>query len=283
MKKIFSLILVFAFMLLPVSAFAAEIPAEALTMMGDVDNNGKVNASDARFALRISASLESSEEISLLAVDADGSGMITSADARLILRYSASLSSFDKGFDGKGTPNSFKVLKGDTFGLSVKYEDISFDIIKNGRDIKLYGMDMGDEFGGLNMDDCGIMYVSDMLYMIFKVDGKNAAMYIPAELYEQFEISNDYLDEVIDGITGVLPDDCGVPQKIQNESGKTVFLYTVDYENGGKLEIYCDEYGVIEVLKSYQEADSVPEVIEFLSINSEIPQNSFDLSGYELM
>jgi len=58
---------------------------------GDLDNSGKVTASDARLALRISAKLEPVDEYRLKAGDLNGDGKITASEARLILRYSAHL------------------------------------------------------------------------------------------------------------------------------------------------------------------------------------------------
>lgn len=60
-------------------------------VMGDANNDGKVNSSDARLVLRAAASLEKLDEITQDYCDIDRNGKITSADARLILRASASL------------------------------------------------------------------------------------------------------------------------------------------------------------------------------------------------
>ncbi len=64
---------------------------------GDVDGNGEVLASDARLALRASASLEDLEDWQIKLADVDGSGKVLANDARQILRFSAQLqTSFDK-------------------------------------------------------------------------------------------------------------------------------------------------------------------------------------------
>lgn len=68
-----------------------ELPAYVL---GDVNNDGNVNASDARTALRISAKLEEADEVQSLAADVNRDKSITAADARTILRVSARLESF---------------------------------------------------------------------------------------------------------------------------------------------------------------------------------------------
>ena len=73
-----------------------EVPGTYL--LGDVNLDGKVNAADARLALRIAARLEKypeAGEIAFVNNDVNGDGVLTSADARIILRVSAGLASFD--------------------------------------------------------------------------------------------------------------------------------------------------------------------------------------------
>ena len=58
---------------------------------GDINNDGKVQASDARYALRISAQLEKSTPEQVSAGDINKNGKIDASDARKILRFAASL------------------------------------------------------------------------------------------------------------------------------------------------------------------------------------------------
>lgn len=58
---------------------------------GDVNNDGKVNAVDARIALRVGAQLEKIEGPAFDAADVNGDGRVTANDARSILRYSAQI------------------------------------------------------------------------------------------------------------------------------------------------------------------------------------------------
>ncbi len=59
--------------------------------LGDVDENGKIEAADARLALRAAVNLELLTEAQLSAADADKNGKIEAADARLILRAAVGL------------------------------------------------------------------------------------------------------------------------------------------------------------------------------------------------
>ena len=58
---------------------------------GDINNDGKITAMDARLALRISAKLDEASEIMMQIADFNGDGKVTAMDARLILRKSAKL------------------------------------------------------------------------------------------------------------------------------------------------------------------------------------------------
>lgn len=80
-------------------------------MLGDVDLDGKVQANDARYALRISARLEPYPDESTTKfknADVDGNGKIESKDARIILRVSAHLASFDEYYKTVGAREVFK-------------------------------------------------------------------------------------------------------------------------------------------------------------------------------
>lgn len=60
-------------------------------LKGDVNGDGKVNAMDARLALRIAARLDVPTDIQKMASDYNGDGNINAMDARLILRKAARL------------------------------------------------------------------------------------------------------------------------------------------------------------------------------------------------
>lgn len=66
-----------------------------LSIHGDVDLNGTIDAEDARLALRAAAKLENLDQYSKLAADLNGDGNVTADEARKILRVAAELDSFD--------------------------------------------------------------------------------------------------------------------------------------------------------------------------------------------
>lgn len=66
-------------------------PTDPDVMMGDMNGDSKITASDARAVLRISAKLDKADAAKEKIADIDGNGKITASDARKILRYSAKL------------------------------------------------------------------------------------------------------------------------------------------------------------------------------------------------
>ena len=82
------------------TAVTAEIPTAAAYKPGDVDGNGEIEVTDARYALRAAVGLENYEPGSaqFLAADTDGNGEIEVSDARNILRAAVGL---DKPEDWK--------------------------------------------------------------------------------------------------------------------------------------------------------------------------------------
>lgn len=59
--------------------------------IGDVNDDGRITAADARLVLRASAKLTVLTDEQMMVADADGSGVITASDARKILRIAAKL------------------------------------------------------------------------------------------------------------------------------------------------------------------------------------------------
>jgi len=71
--------------------FYVLLNSEDNYLMGDVDNDGKVTATDARLVLRYQAKLETYTNKQFVLGDADGNGKLTASDAQAILQYSGSL------------------------------------------------------------------------------------------------------------------------------------------------------------------------------------------------
>lgn len=85
MKKSFICILITFIMLLSFSIVSCA------AYLGDVNNDGKITAADARTILRASAKLEKLDTEKSDVADLNGDGKITASDARTVLRMSAKL------------------------------------------------------------------------------------------------------------------------------------------------------------------------------------------------
>lgn len=274
-KKIISIILCLTFIMLPLSVSAAEYPEETLIMMGDVNLDGKVSASDARLTLRISAKLDSDENVNMLSIDTDANGKITSSDARIILRKAASLAEFSYGFDGNGLANSIKALKNKKYSLTAMFDDMNLTMVVNNDDIHILTTALNDSSDAADMDDVGILICDGQLYMTFKSKGSDVAMFVPENLYSQFEIDVNSIYEVSNIISSLMPDDFGVPTKTE-VNGETMYLYSLD--DGYNTEIYVDAYGTV---KSIGSSDS--GVIDINSISADVSDNYFDMSRFVIM
>ena len=68
-----------------------EIPTASALKLGDIDGNDKIEATDARLALRASVGLETLDGAQTKAADVDKSGKVDATDARFILRAAVGL------------------------------------------------------------------------------------------------------------------------------------------------------------------------------------------------
>ncbi len=83
-KKVFAIVL-------SVLMLLSALPLSMAATLGDVDSNGKVDATDARTALRAAVGLDKLNAAELALADVDFDGDVDSTDARLILRAAVGL------------------------------------------------------------------------------------------------------------------------------------------------------------------------------------------------
>ena len=98
---------------------------EASVILGDVDGDGKVTASDARLILRASVGLE---KVDTNIADIDRDGKVTAADSRLALRESVGFKEItfemgDVNQDGKVTATDARLVARVAVGLETLTED----------------------------------------------------------------------------------------------------------------------------------------------------------------
>lgn len=161
-KKIFTILFaILLFTVLSITVFAYN--------KGDVDGNGKIDASDARLALRYSAQLEVLTDEQIAAADVDGSGKVTASDARKILRVAANL---DAPFE-KISLEGLLVEEG-VLNVAVPVENKPFAYTENGElkgidisiaeklaesaelELKLHPMPYDEIFNAVNSGNCDI-------------------------------------------------------------------------------------------------------------------------------
>lgn len=65
-----------------------------VVILGDVNNDGRITAADARLILRVASRLDTPDEIFSLAAECDGKTKISASDARLALRVASRLQTF---------------------------------------------------------------------------------------------------------------------------------------------------------------------------------------------
>lgn len=153
----------------------------ALRKMGDVDNDGKVNSSDARLALRIASQIEACSEENAKYADVTLDGKVTASDARAILRASAKL----------------ETLPTTTEALGIK-EYVKSESVQN------------------NIDDLLILIMAYQSakdaeeqkklqdYYDEKYNGKNNGSSQTEETTTKINSKGDIIDDVLEGIGGLV-------------------------------------------------------------------------------
>lgn len=281
MKKFISIFLCVVLLITPVTVFAVDTKSAPFVKMGDVNGDGKVNATDARIALRMAANLESKDNVNLMSVDANGDGKITASDARSILRNAAHISEFTYGFDGNGISNSIKALKSNTFVLDISNNGMDFKIVKKNDNVHIVSADINSDLSSLGMENCGMMFCDGKLYMTYISKGVNVAMYIPESLYGELGMSADEVDELVASVTSILPDELGVPEQFE-DNGAVKYKYVVNDE-GGSSVLIVNEYGILESIEYNNYVGIKVDSISIREISAEVDSKYFSLDRFELI
>lgn len=299
MKKAIAFIIVLVLCFLSVTAFA-QTPLFDTTqlMMGDANEDGKVNAGDARTVLRVSAKLDAQDSVNLHSVDADGNGKITASDARTILRVAANLSEFVYGFDGNGAPCALNVLKSTKFSVDATFFDettsddgFTITVAKNNSnfyfssdsvaDLMEGGMNMGSGESQIGIIPKGIMKNNGKTYIIIEIAGEKGVMEITKSLADMAELDMAEFEQMIkeanDMIASILPDDVGTASRtvLNNEN---VFCYNYEIE-GNKYLLYVAENGkLISVCDAHGSSDK--PIVSFDNITDGTSDKYFDIDSY---
>ncbi|MCD7774960.1 MAG: hypothetical protein LUH40_05215 [Clostridiales bacterium] len=289
-KKIISVILSCLIFVMPMTVFAenGSLPDETLIKMGDMNEDGKITAADARSALRIAAKLDSSDDVELARIDADNNGKISTSDARLILRVAASIDSFVYGFDGEGNSNCVSVLKSNNYYVSMELEGVNVILAKSGNKIYVSGDDFngafaGDSFSNVN---CGILIDGDSIYALLAMTMAESGntSYIKmlvasggASILGDFDISDDELSQMANIFEMMIADDLGTPSKV-TENGTAYICYSY-FVDGAQYMLYTDTSGMAVRIDYVADTDVIT-MITFNSVSTDVPDEYFDLDMY---
>lgn len=291
MKKFICALLAIILVLTPVSAFAAEDTNPMEIKMGDINLDGKISASDARLALRCSAKLDSAENISMLSIDADGDGRISAADARYILRVSAKLAKFTIGFDGDGLPCFLDALHSNVYYLDISNYDsttkssLEFEVARKNDNIYMMSDDeemmnslgMGGNF--LNITKCGMMVSNKKIYALMGTETSDIVMEIPEELQEDLGMNSSTLNDIVDMVSTLIPENIGLPVKTEVD-GQQVYYYT--YSAAGQTcQLYMSENGKLLYIDGLMGDGEIQRLLTFNKVSGDSPDKYFDLDRFD--
>ncbi len=154
-------------------SFFVPVKAVSARLFCDIDENGKVEAADARLALRFSVDLDYYSRAELLIGDTDGNNSLTAADARYILRYSVGLekpekstvevndSDYDEFINRPSTDGIFDVQPPAAPENTAEPDTFTFTVYGYGHGVGL------SQYGALSLEEYGYKY-TDILSHYYK-------------------------------------------------------------------------------------------------------------------
>lgn len=288
MNKIIAVVLCICLLIAPVYVHAADYPKETLIMMGDLNGDRVVSATDARLALRMAAGLESKENADMLSVDADDNGIITASDARIILRKAASLSQFSTGFDADSTANAINAIRKNRYTIKAETEEMNFTIVLDGDNIYLETSDLsfstpGNGNSSQKWTDMGLMMLDDEFYFTFSTNSKKCAWKFSEAAIKILENSGDdsfSIDEIFSMatmISGLLPEEGTAPEVIETD-GETMFCYRSETNSSA---IFVDSAGRLKEIHDYNENGKVESKILVKSFSAEADKEYFNTDKFD--
>lgn len=284
MKKITAVILSFVMLLaLCVPAFAATGVAAKDIIMGDLDSNKKITATDARLALRAASKLDANN-YDVNAYDTDGNGKLTAADARTILRVAAKLQNFDIGFDANWVPNAVGAFSRNTYSMdaSMKSEGVSMDL-----NLKVSGENIYMDLGGLiDLGTISGVLIVDKKFYAVDLAGRSA-LAIPDNMLEDMGEDMD-ISGMMTQMTKLFIVDFDEISEAKTDDGKDALRYSKMTDDGFYSAYYVDYMGRLLAFEGGTvNADktkiTVDTTITFKSFSGNVDSSIFDISSYVVM
>ena len=271
-KKIIALALC-VFMLFGV----ANITAMALTP-GDIDGNGKTEATDARLALRAAVGLDVLSADKRIAADVDGNETVDATDARLILRAAVGLEKLPESPAQNEVPESaeYDILRSGSFYMSGTMIDSTG--IESPMEIAITpdSIYMLADFSGTAM---GMLIKGKKLYMIYPK--KKAYLEMSESLMSMagLDISELTSSDALDFSTyGALSEADAVTEATHNGKVCKVYHFRGETEES---RIYIDGTKVVR-LASYDNNGRFLAATDITSLSDNIPADmSAPPSGFK--
>lgn len=192
-KKILSIIsavLIFAGTVISAQASKTQLFA-------DVDENGRIDASDARMVLRFSVDLDYYNRARLLLGDTDGNGKLTASDARNILRFSVGLdtpakktveirdSDYNEFINKPSETDIFDVTPPAAPKVSKEHDTFTFNVYGYGHGVGL------SQYGSLTLDENGYKYNDILTHYYSGTEVKFIDEFPAFVIYPTYEYSEE--------------------------------------------------------------------------------------------
>lgn len=233
---------------------------------GDVDGNGKVEAADARIALRSAVKLETLTSVKRARADMDGDGVVTTADARSILRIAVGLNAAEK--------NEYDILRSGTYYFKGRItENGSSETVEIAETPS--GVYMSGSIDGLNI---GILRKSGTVYFVYPE--KKAAMKLTSALMNMMDITEEDLEFDTGLSFSSLPSLSDAKKTASaklNGIACTVYTFTL---SGETVSIYMNGS---KIVRAVTESAGTKTVIDFTSVSDTVPPEMISVPSGWLM
>lgn len=198
LKKVISLFLA-AVMLFP---FVFSVNASKSVLLGDLDENGKVEASDARLALRFSVGLEYYTAAHVIIGDTNGDSSVTAGDARYILRYSVGLeepenkftevseSAYEEFINKPSIDSIFDVMPPAAPEVNADAGTFTFTVYGYGHGVGL------SQYGAISLEEHGYKYTDIITHYYTGTQVKYIEEFPESVIYPTYEYSEELQKEV---------------------------------------------------------------------------------------
>ncbi|MBR5233906.1 MAG: dockerin type I repeat-containing protein [Clostridia bacterium] len=296
-------------------SFAIILASADSAPLGDVTNDGKITASDARKTLRASAKLETLTDVEIITADVDFNGKVTAADARKILRVSAKLDEFDvpetttqetttaeeattKAEETtttaeETTTNADSDLPEADTGVVVDEYPAAIDAFFSGK-FYLNGtmVDGGNTMPlkmatGNSQTEIAMTIPNSNLQVSIYAKGKDTFLklasgtkkhYVPLSDVFKDEMGVDF-SEIMGQLTSIKFNDAGKPVLTKGTyEGMECDIYTFSNEEGTSIKFFAIEDRIVQI--TLADANSVASNIAITELTGKIPSNMLTTKGY---